>query len=857
MSSFFKQKESTSSEATDLAIKEMLLGVIRSKDKSHAGVLHASDFRTAVAHLGIPMGHAVVEEILMHCSVSADDGSIDFSALQAELAMQRKTLNERMQREKREKQVFHQSSVAAVGSNPFAKRDEHATRIKTDKFALLLAEYRPEVTEIFRDFSNHQLTPQEVRQHLGAYGINPSRRFQMVLEDHRSGEDLSFRDFYSALAAYDPNETLASATRAAGQCMNDTGKFSLNAHEKSDSERLFQKQTKRTHIMAQKLQQDRSNAEGLDGGARRKEKIFEDQNPSGDAALYKDSSRIVSALKPDKNDPSMMLTHNKAQMIQGVSGGSSVIKYNVEQKLTREQVLAALRRLDSSAINVHEFERKMYEIGIDIDPLLLKKIRDTLKTGKLDYKGVVSALDSQVFLPKALNSAPKPEEMAEIKRKVSACLKEKAGTNGLNSLYSLFHRIDDNKNGLLSYNEFTKACSVIGLSETLSLKELRMLFHEMDTNGDGGLDIREFTHGMRGPIRGVRLKVLRNAYSKADTVNTNEVTLDYMMALMQMQYHPDVVSGLNTVRQAQTDFINFMTAANPGDEEVADQPITFELFTEYWGNVSFFIEEDSAFLTLLSKVMGTSELAPAPPIVLARRTAEGKGTEAASKAVQVHGDIVAWGQEASAIERSARSTARLYKRAADENSSGASSLRVFGSSPNLFKHATVEATRDYQTKKTNFDTHTETSNIFSWDTSKKGAYKAKQRAQEQWQRKMEINSADAGGASEKIGARVGTFQIDEVEPIAGSSSEQAAKKRNQRGIVSKAAQNNFGRPSPFATDLDNEREEVLSKRMMQADVEAKPTPAPRALSELLKEKKSSSGPRSLQDIIDAKAKESA
>jgi len=848
--SFFAQIKSSANEATELAMKEMLLGAMRSKDLDGAEILHASDFRTAVAHLGMPMGHAVVEEVLMHCNVSADDGSIDFSELAFELQVQRKTLNEQLAREKREKQVFYQSSQAVADADPFARREEQENRVKTDKFTLLLVEYRAEINEIFRDYSNHQITPKEVMQMLGAYGIYPNHRFKLIIEDHRQGEDLSFRDFYAALSSYNPYETLASDTRAAGHCMNDTGKFSINAHAKSESERLFQRQIKRTNIMSRKLQQERSDAEGTPA-ARRREKLFEDQNPSGDAALYKDSSRIMAALKPFNNDPSMMLTHNKAQMISGVTGSASVIKYNVETKMTREQVLAALRRLDGGTISVVEFERKMYEIGIEIEPLLLKRIRDSLKTGKLDYRGVVAALDTQVFHAKAMDSAVKPEDMAEIKRKVSACLKERAGINGLNTMSSLFRRFDDDSNGLLSYNEFSKACSVFGLSDSLTVAELRSLFHELDINGDGGLDIREFTNGLRGPARGMRLKALRNAYSKADTVNTNDVPVDVMMRIMQLQYHPDVVSGLRSLRHTQTDFIHFMNAASPGKED-DHQPITFEAFTEYWANVSFFIEDDNAFLTLLNNVMGTGNLAPPPPIVLARRTAEGKGAEAASAAVQIHGDIVAWGQEASNIEQSARSTARLYKRPVDFNSPGKSTLNVFHQQP-----ASSRDSKGQQRTARKID-HIESSNIFAWDTSKKGAFKAKEKARQQWERKMDVAKSDAD--AEETNIRVGAFEIDEVDRMAGAPSKKLAI-TCKRGAVESAAKNNFGGPSPFATDIDNAREaDALAKRLGQLSAagEAKTAaPTPRALSDLLKEKKSNSGPRSLSEIMDAKAKRSA
>ena len=62
------------------------------------------------------------------------------------------------------------------------------------------------------------------------------------------------------------------------------------------------------------------------------------------------------------------------------------------------------------------------------------------------------------------------------------------------------------------------------------------------------------------------------------------------------------------------------------------------------------IEEDSVFEEILGACFGMDEqgLKPRPKLVQAKRTAEKKGVEIASNAVQVHGDIIGWNQQKSA-----------------------------------------------------------------------------------------------------------------------------------------------------------------------------------------------------------------
>jgi hypothetical protein len=78
-------KMASPSNPSDLLIRETILGVIKSRDLNREGIIHTSDFRAAVADLGFPFGHPIVENILVHCVINSD-GFVDFKGLERELA---------------------------------------------------------------------------------------------------------------------------------------------------------------------------------------------------------------------------------------------------------------------------------------------------------------------------------------------------------------------------------------------------------------------------------------------------------------------------------------------------------------------------------------------------------------------------------------------------------------------------------------------------------------------------------------------------------------------------------------------------------------------------------------------------
>ena len=64
--SFFESQKHSISQATQLSMREALYGMLCNKDIG--GGIHSSD-RKSVVDLGLPLGHTIVEDILVFCKI--------------------------------------------------------------------------------------------------------------------------------------------------------------------------------------------------------------------------------------------------------------------------------------------------------------------------------------------------------------------------------------------------------------------------------------------------------------------------------------------------------------------------------------------------------------------------------------------------------------------------------------------------------------------------------------------------------------------------------------------------------------------------------------------------------------------
>lgn len=103
---------------------------------------------------------------------------------------------------------------------------------------------------------------------------------------------------------------------------------------------------------------------------------------------------------------------------------NTTLGYSSEQKMLREQVLAALRKLEGGEITVVEFEDMIYQMGIEFPETLVKHLRQNQMSGQLNWTLCVRLLDAHVFKPKLLSEQPDLEKVKNVKSRLLFALQE-------------------------------------------------------------------------------------------------------------------------------------------------------------------------------------------------------------------------------------------------------------------------------------------------------------------------------------------------------------------------------------------------------------------------------------------------
>lgn len=87
-------------------------------------------------------------------------------------------------------------------------------------------------------------------------------------------------------------------------------------------------------------------------------------------------------------------------------------------------------------------------------------------------------LDATVFKTKALLERPDESTREDTRKRVLDAMIRRGGASALSNMTTLFCSFDEDGNGVLSFNEFKRACSSFGL-EGVTDEDLRELFHSM------------------------------------------------------------------------------------------------------------------------------------------------------------------------------------------------------------------------------------------------------------------------------------------------------------------------------------------------------------------------------------------
>lgn len=172
-------------------------------------------------------------------------------------------------------------------------------------------------------------------------------------------------------------------------------------------------------------------------------------------------------------------------------------------------------------------------------------------------------------------------------QKVRAACK-KRGATGAKGLGRAFRIYDDDHSLTLSLDEFSTGLQDYGVN--LSDEESKELFKYFDRDGKGEIDIDEFMVAFRKPLTGSRLKVVEQAFAKADKTGDGVLTSEDLRKVYNAREHKKYQNGEMTEKEV---FEEFLRNFEPNDEK--DGKVTLKEFKEYYSCLGANIESDAYF----------------------------------------------------------------------------------------------------------------------------------------------------------------------------------------------------------------------------------------------------------------------
>lgn len=613
--------------SSSLQLREMLLGVLKARDIDNRGVIHTSDFKAALNDLGLLMGSQEVEDILIHCRIGMD-GSIDFKKLESELKLERQVYNSRHKPKKNVPKTSTGSSEA-----PWRADIAHKEKLLAEKQTKLIFAHKDEVHDIYNKFTHGEISVDDTISALETIDIVATKAFRTLVRQSGGSlllPDISFAEFKRALNTSDVSSTNSNTNNPDYSAGSTAGKIF------GKEQPMFASRKRIDQNLREALQRTTNEVEI----AKPVKKLVMEVNEKGEQRTkFRSSTAIKDSIFYDKG-PSFLLSTNQLNMQTGYMGEEVDIKYTSEQKFLREQILAAMRKLDGSTISLSDFVDKVYEIGFSIPDELLNELKKTSGSGKIDWNRCVKLLDANVFKIKALEERVSAEDVAHSKQMLIDALRSK-GHESLSELLRCFDSMDTNKDRVLSLNEFRQGVRKFGLSTSVSDEDIRNLYNYMDISGDALLSLEEFLQGIRGDLNATRKRYIRWAYTKLDETCDEQVPVDRVVELFNAEHHPDVKGGTKTKREAVTSLI----LAFDNNKSVSTPMVSYRAFESYNSNLSVFIDDDNEYVSMMKGLWQISDKAPPPPVI--------KSTSIVSrpKAKQSHGDVIKWDQEISLLEK--------------------------------------------------------------------------------------------------------------------------------------------------------------------------------------------------------------
>ena len=196
------------------------------------------------------------------------------------------------------------------------------------------------------------------------------------------------------------------------------------------------------------------------------------------------------------------------------------------------------------------------------------------------------------YVPPVLGNSPDAQPKGVLLR-VRHKLLHRAGGTTFTEVRRVLQSMDNTGNQKLNHKELQRGLEKV--QAPLTAAEAAVLVKYFDHEGSGEVDIITFVRGLRGDMSERRLDLVKKAFELLDENLKSVVRLSDILALYDVQQHPDYRSEKATKELLKHKF------ASQWDSK-KDDVIDFDEFKEYYSDVSAEIGNDQYFELVLRNV---------------------------------------------------------------------------------------------------------------------------------------------------------------------------------------------------------------------------------------------------------------
>ena len=181
------------------------------------------------------------------------------------------------------------------------------------------------------------------------------------------------------------------------------------------------------------------------------------------------------------------------------------------------------------------------------------------------------------------------------------------GSRGILSLKRTFMITDDEGTHTLTFNNFEKYIKDYRLP--LNDEEIKKIFDKFDTKKQGIINYDDLLNELLGKINDYRTDLLMKVFEKFDPEHTGNASLNEIRKNYNPNLHPEVLKGNKSSQEELSEFLDVVEYIFSllNQEKAGDDVITIEEFLDFYKNISFAINDDEYFNSIVSNVWGLNK----------------------------------------------------------------------------------------------------------------------------------------------------------------------------------------------------------------------------------------------------------